>query len=370
MRFAAVRLGLVALVLSALSCGPAFADLKAYNAAVTRGDFAGASDQIQSTWAGLDKARDDIFIIGREFGWTAMLAGKPVLARDVVMSLSGSSAVDDTPELTAVLLAWANFKISADTANREKLFEALRTRTQKTQKDLISVRASQDLFRSEWVRDDMKGAAEAAQIGHKVVAELDGDMVDILYTMRRFEAVSRFVQKPDRSDYAMISALADEIDGRLKNETDPKKRDGLITALAHTLAWQGVEEEVLRLRGRSLAGFERDSDDRDTTAWFPVSGDPSVPVCRIRMDLNGKRPEYPAKAQSKRLPGYAIYVFELGENGALASGRVLGSAPHEAFNETIEEVMPAWRWKMADGQLEATCRRPDKLVVHFMFQFN
>ena len=346
----------------------AHADLKSYNAAVTKGDFAAASNEIPSTWAGLDRSRKDIFVIGREFGWTAMLAGKPVLARDVVGSLSATSVVDDAPEVTGVLLAWANFKVSGDAANRSKLFAALRARAQKPQDDLIALRAAQDLFNAEWTRDDMGSAAEAAGLGHKFAAELGDDMVDVGYTLRRFEAVAQFIQKPDRGDFASITALADEIEARLGKETNPKMREQLITALAHTLAWQGVEREVLRLRGRSVVDAP-DPKDRRASAWYPVSGDPSIPVCRISLDQRGREPDYPDKARSKGLPGYAIYAFDTGEGGALTSARILGSAPHESFTKTIDEVLPVWRWRMADGRSEASCRRPDKLIVNFVFSF-
>lgn len=342
----------------------AHADLKAYNAAVTRGDFAAASNEIAVTWAGLDRARDDIFVIGREFGWTAMLADKPVLARDVVGSLSGSKVVDPSPELTAVLLAWANFKVSGSAANRTKLFDALRARVTKPQRDLISVKASQDLFHSEWKRDAMNSAAEAASLGHKVVAELGPEMADLQFTMRRFETISRFVQSPSRKDYVDISGLVDEIDVKLKAERNPAMRGRLITELAHALAWAGVERNVLERRGLSVPAGQVGEAGKD---WFTTLGDPSVPVCDIGVDQNKTPLKYPRMAESKGLPGYAIYAFGMGEGGKLTSAKVLGSAPHESFTETIDQIQPSWRWKVKEGS-PADCRMPQQFLVHFVFE--
>jgi hypothetical protein len=369
---AAICLRLCILAATVLALSPAArADLKAYNAAVTRGDFPAAANEIATTWAGLNKSRKDIFVIGREFGWTAMLAGKPLLARDVVGSLSGSGVTDDAPELTAVLLAWANFRINAEAANRNKLFDALRARIQKPQADLISVRASQELFLNEWNRDAMNSAAEAASLAYKVVAELGPDMLDVQYEMRRFEAVARFVGKPDPTDFVVITALADEIEAKLKAETNQEKRKRLTTELANTLSWRGVEQQVLEARGRRLVDDEprMSGNEGSTATWFPAGGDQSVPVCRVGVDTRGRTPKYPSPALSKRLPGYAIYAFDTGDKGALKSGRVLGSAPHESFSETIDEIMPAWRWKMSPGPQPPNCRIPETFVVHFIFNF-
>lgn len=67
-----LRIGVfVAGVLMAL---PAWGDIKSFNAAVTAGDFKKAAAEAATTWPTLDKSRDDIALIAREFGFAAYLA--------------------------------------------------------------------------------------------------------------------------------------------------------------------------------------------------------------------------------------------------------------------------------------------------------
>jgi Gram-negative bacterial TonB protein C-terminal len=97
-------------------------------------------------------------------------------------------------------------------------------------------------------------------------------------------------------------------------------------------------------------------------------GDPNVPVCVIHLDRGGVTPKYPLTAKAHGMPGYAIYAFEVADNGVFKSARVLGSAPHESFCSTIEEVLTGWHWK--ETPTVAGCRRPQQQIVHFIFQFD
>jgi hypothetical protein len=351
---------------------PAFADIKAYNAAVLRGDFLAASNEAEAIWPSFDKTRPDIFVIGREFAWTGMLAKKPKLARDIVLSLSRSTVVDSTPALTSTLLAWASFSIEPNNETRKALSSALAERARTTSADLISIRASQELFTYEWSRDNFDDSAKAAALGAEFAKQFGGEMVDVQFGMRRNELISKFVRKPQRSDLTAISELATEIDNRITPEIDAKMRSSLIAQLATTIAWRGVQRNVLQfgaINPTGVGGTENESDARRLREkWFPVPGDPRKPVCDLSLDMGGVRPTYPRQALTKRLPGYAIYAFDVGESGKFKSARILGSAPHDMFTETIDEILPAWKWKLSEGNLSADCRMPQILVVDFLFQ--
>jgi len=363
MPFSAIVRCLIALAAVA-GAAPAFADLKSYNAAVLRGDFANAANEAQATWPTLDKARADIHVIAREFGWTAMIAERPQIAKDVMTSAAALPVANAAPHLSAVLTAWADFKIKSSGETRRKLLDALKARSLQPHADYISVRASQELFRDEWDANRMTSAAESAEVGAKLAGELGEEMVDVNFAMRRYGLVSRFIQRPERADFVGIAELAGEIRTKLLAETDGKKRELLVRELANTIAWQGVERNVLNRRNVNLPDNIAEGDV--LPVWFPAPGDPSVPECRISIDTGELRPKYPRMAQSKGLPGYAIYSFEVGEAGAFKSARVLGSAPHESFTETIDEILPAWRWRMNSEQT-GSCRMPQQHVVHFIF---
>jgi len=359
-----------ALVALALFASPARADIKAYNAAVLKGDFTAAASEAAATWPTLDKARPDIFVIGREFGWTAMLAKKPDIARTIVSSLSQSAAADAMPEVTAVLLTWATFSNKPGNDTRKALAEALAARAKTPTSELISIRAAQDLFSYEWARDNFDDAAGIAAIGRQLVTQFGEEMVDVRFAMRRNEIVSRFVDKPKRTDITTISELVKEIDARLAVETDPKLRSALIGQLATTIAWRGVEQNVLEFGGVNPTGGgaeSREEASRIRAAWFPVPGDPSTPVCALGLDMGGVKPKYPKQAMTKRLPGYAVYAFDIDAGGKFKSARVLGSAPHDMFTETIDDILPAWKWRKRQDP-PGGCRMPTVLVVDFAFE--
>jgi hypothetical protein len=325
-----IRNLLTALCTVSALAAPASADIKAYNAAVLKGDFAAAASEAAVTWPALDKSRPDIFVVGREFAWTSMLANKPQIARDIISSLSDSRVPDPAPKLTSVLLAWADFSAKPGNTTRKALANALAERAQTPTAELISLRAAQELFTHEWARDNFDGAA------------------------------------------SVISALISEIDASLTQETDVKLRSALIAQLATTIAWRGVERNVLEFSGVNPTGAGGTENEGETKRmrekWFPIAGDPSIPPCDLTLDTAGVRPKYPKLALTKRLPGYAIYAFDIAEDGQFKSARVLGSAPHDMFTETIDEILPAWKWKMSDRNSSNNCRTPEVLIVDFVFE--
>ena len=346
--------------------GNASADLKAYNAAIAKSDFATAASEAASTWPTLDKARPDIGVIAIEFAWSALLASKPEIARTILSSLPPMPAKSPEPELFRILGAWADLAIKANAQTRKELADALDARLKAPSAEVLSVRASQELFKHEWERDNFAGAARAAAIGEQLVERLGEGLIDTRYNMNRNRLVAEFLEKRSKSSYQALDVLAETMDARLAIETNPKMRDKLIGELARTIAWSNVERNVLEFKGQRLPK-EKDECGGKDECWFPTPGDASIPVCDIDLDTAGVRPKYPALAKAKALPGFAIYAFEVGEQGKFKSARVLGSAPHEMFTETVDEILPAWKWKM-NPESSPGCRLPAIYVVNFDFE--
>jgi TonB family protein len=367
-RWRGATVALIGMIATLGMATPAFADIKAYNAAVLKGDFAGAANEVASTWPALDKSRDDIFAIAQEFAWTAMLAKKPKLAQTVLSSLSGSTAVDSSSDVTAVLAAWADFSVNADSNTRKALLAALEARAQLKRSDLISIRASQEFFVHQWDRDKFAEAAHIAALGAKFAEQAGSDTIDVAYAMRRNERVARFLDRRSRAEVDAIDALVTEIEGRLAQERNPGLRERFISQLATTIAWREVERNVMEFGGRRLPREPEDNENKQDEEWFPTPGDSAVPICKLSLDTAGVSPKYPRKAASKRLPGFAMYAFDVTEGGKYKSARVLGSAPHEMFTETIDEILPAWKWKMSEKNPPGDCRLPSVHIVAFDFE--
>src|SRR5689334_24181109 len=97
--------------LEAFAC-PAFADMKAFNAAVKVGDYKAAAAAARETWPTLDSNNPDIAVIAREFAWAAMRGGDAENARIYSGYLVEHGAElqppDSMPFTSAVLKAWAD----------------------------------------------------------------------------------------------------------------------------------------------------------------------------------------------------------------------------------------------------------------------
>ena len=63
------------LAVAAFGVSMAHADIAAFNNRDEAGDFKAASSEAAATWPTLDKNRDDIEVIAREFGFAAYMAG-------------------------------------------------------------------------------------------------------------------------------------------------------------------------------------------------------------------------------------------------------------------------------------------------------
>ena len=97
--------------LAILAAAPAFADIKAYNAAVKAGDYKAAAAEAKSVWATFDKTSPDTAGVAREFGFSSYVAGDYAAAHDFGQFLKDNGSTlptpDDQPTVSAVLLAAA-----------------------------------------------------------------------------------------------------------------------------------------------------------------------------------------------------------------------------------------------------------------------
>ena len=120
-----------ACIASALFALPAFADIRSFNAAVVARDFQKAAAEAASTWPTLDKSREDIALIAREFGFAAYVAGDFAAAKtyaEFAAAKPAEGAASEFHLLSNVLLRAAEHRLKPSEATRNALLSALEAR--------------------------------------------------------------------------------------------------------------------------------------------------------------------------------------------------------------------------------------------------
>src|SRR6185503_11214122 len=82
----------------ALFAFPAFADMKAFNAAVKAGDYKTAAAEAKATWPTWNKSDPDTATVAREFGFVSYVAGDFAAAREYGAFLKEQGATLSKPD--------------------------------------------------------------------------------------------------------------------------------------------------------------------------------------------------------------------------------------------------------------------------------
>ena len=166
------------LVLAAAAVLPARADIAAFNKDVVAGDYKAAAAEAATTWPTLDKARNDIGVIAREFAYAAIRSGSNDQARDLATFAAGHAGPDpDGREVktgATMLQRLAEHKLAPSSDTRRGLLDAIAMRAPAQGIDNITRIAfgtllSYDGTNARWedLRHDAKLAIAFAEAGGK-----------------------------------------------------------------------------------------------------------------------------------------------------------------------------------------------------------
>ena len=216
--------GLVLAAALAMLAPAASADIRAFNAAVTAGDYRAASAAAAETWPALDKAAPDIAVVAREFAWVSMLAGDPGKAQaytSFLIARASTLGPGDPSQITwRVLDAWAAFAVRPASDTRKALADALTVRAAITGKDLISLRAAQALFQDEWDRGLWRDAAAIAESGAHIARDFDRGFVDVVYQLETGRLAASFADRATNEAALYLNDLALRVYAEAMTETD------------------------------------------------------------------------------------------------------------------------------------------------------
>lgn len=351
----------------------AFGDIKAYNAAVTAGDFKQAAIEAKAVWAEWDRKDADTALVAREFGYISYVAGDYPAARDYGQFLkdNGKSLAtpDDQPVASAVLLAIANFRLKPDDKTRDELFNTLKQRQTAPNIDRLSMLAAEALYAADLGSRDYRRAAESAEVAYAILSEGGNGLTIRSLNARAVLAISRFMGKRDKGTYLAIADSHDAIVDALDAATNAAQRGELIKLKFLMQAWTiSVEAYLLaedRFEKNVVKRFQGRSLKTPANAIFPES---TPPQHRCKSEFLKGNLRYPRSAAFKGLVGTVILKMDVDNEGRISNPEVLASVPEEQFAEEVLKSMPTARFRPAsDAKPGCLMFSPSHV---FMFSFN
>ena len=351
----------------------AFADIKAYNAAVTAGDFKQAAIEAKTVWASWDRNREETALIAREFGYISYVAGDYAAARDYGQFLKdfGASLAtpDDQPVASAVLLAAANFRLKPEDKNRDELLEALKQRQTAPNVDRLSMLAAEALYAADLASGRYTKSAESAEIAYAILSRDGSELAIRSLRARAVVAISRLMIKRDKSAYAPIADAHDAVVDALDASIYPAQREQLIELKFQLAAWANSAGEYLAFVEKVEKNKTLDRSRRLKTparAIFPETT-PAEDRCKTDFDKGNLR--YPRSAEFKGLIGTVIVKVDVDHEGYISNAKVLASVPAAGFAEEVMKSIGTARFKRASDAQPGCSMAARSYVFTFSFAF-
>jgi TonB family protein len=360
---------LAVLAFAGCLAAPAFADINAFNAAVTRGDYKTAAAEAETIWKTWDTADSQTALVAREFGYAAYVSGRYDLAKQFGQFLVDKGATlatpDKEPATSRVLLRAAEFSLSDGDAQAKALREALQARGRENGVDMTSVLGWERLYRSSWA----KGAWGDAERDATAAAELLKRAPSLLVRQRTAEVlkstaafmVERLGDSTQRNRaYFIMADTHDAIVGDINLFTDHAVRQQLWSLKWATEAWAYAMESYLDSSDRQVGSNistklkPRDLVQASVVQHPEEEATRSIPVCDGA--FQGKKVTYPPSKAFKGQVGSVIARMETDATGKVVNVEVLAAVPAEAFADGVVAALKTWTYKPSKKSAGASCR--------------
>jgi TonB family protein len=371
---AVVKSGVLALGLCGwLLAAPAFADIKSFNVAMKAKDYAKAAAEAAATWPTLDKSREDLAVIAREFGFAAYLSGDFAAARmfGEAAVLSGAAEEAELRLGSETLFRLAEHKLAPSEATRDKVYAALSTRATLPSVDLVSYFAADTITAYDFLRGDWKDAIASASTGSTLSANGGALYLVQHYRFDLFGAVARYMVDKQRPAYDELGKLKVRIVDSINAAATDDDADPLTSLYWDTHAWHtslGTHLSGRRKLDESPGSWTHESRMRsagDRAVRLLDLGAEDKP-CQVKVDV--RRPlQYPSSALYKGLLGTVILRVDLDAEGKALNPEILGAVPDKVFGDAVLKGLkdlrhlPGEKWG-SDCRLERTGR-----VITFTF---
>lgn len=367
----------LAAMLAAMLAGtmPALADIRTFNEGMQAKDYKKAAVAAASAWATLDKARPDIAVIGREFGFAALMVGDFEAARDYGRAAvaGGNAAGEDQASRVSseVLLQMADLKVTNSDGAREKLFAALQASAALPGIDIVSYLAANALV----AHDMERGRWKRTQASAALAETLTGRGSSYAAEAFRFGLVRSMAQFMDERDMDSYNGML-QLQGRLREAINTAPTDaaaaGLVPLYWETTAWTMTVASALR-GDRDFS--ESKVDDSALAAIDPASrvarllGQARPPgACALKQAPNSPKGRYPGSARYQGLVGTVLMSVDVDAAGKVTDVEVLASAPEKHFGEAAVKAARNFIYMAAPESPQGCTLAQDDLRVSVMFQ--
>ncbi len=362
---------LVALVCVASVSTAAFADIKAYNAAVKAGDYKAAATEAAAIWPDWDRTKQDTAVLAREFGFASLVAGRYDLAVQLGRFLVEQGAQlpfpDDQPLISAVLYRAADYKAGKSDEKLKALRDALMARVASPGVDMTSVISWEALYTGALSAGWQQAASDA-----NAAAAFYAREKSVLPRQRSaqiFSASASFVGGRNRStagknDY--YDAMADVHDA-IVADIEAATPGGKVQLWP--LKWK-AEAWALAMQAYLASTYQQVGSNIDTSLdarglaqpkYAQVAEDPilaGLPFCDGKFE--GKAMRYPVSKEFKGLVGSVIARMETAVDGKVTKVEIMAAVPGDGFASDVSQTLSTWAFKPAKGIDTSRCRLQSK----------
>lgn len=337
---------------AALLSGSSFADIKSFNDAMIARDYKKAAAEAAATWPTLDKSREDIAIIAREFGFAAYVSGDFAAAKMYgEAAVAGSAAHNEAEEQRSGserLLRLSELKLASNKSSRDGLYAAMQVRTVHPGIDLITYFGVDALTTYDFDNGQWKDASASAALGETLTGQ-GADAFSVQnFRFALYRYVADYMTSREVKPLEDITALKMRMAMAINAAASDEDATDLVGFYWQIHAWQNAiashligrrkykwpeEPEELRL---GLKATDRAARLVQLTA--------EDSACTTQVDLR-RDIDYPSSALYKGIIGTVILQQDFDEKGAPSNPKILAAVPEKLFGEAILKNAKNVRYK-------------------------
>ena len=330
-----------------LLAGPSLADIKSFNAAVKAGNFKVAAAEAVATWPTLNKARKDLAIIAREFGFAAMMAqdfkAARMFAAEAMKETGAGADADDSRALSAVLLRAAEFRAAPDDYTRETLMAALRVRESAPGFDGITFVAVQALVDHDFGWLHWKEALESSTAAVKIASAGGPSYRLSLMRFEMVQAAALYAASGDKQHVDKLKALA----RRAKDEIDNAASDEAAARFVQVYREIGLWAEATDLEPSPKVAVAIITPPPPApgpelrSIRLLKSGPKRDETCKRKLDP--QYPPFPPQFRgSDKFAAMYSYAMDIDDSGRPSTIRVLAGVPNSATAKYVIDLLKEW----------------------------
>jgi TonB family protein len=371
----------------ALTALPAFADIKAFNAAVTAGDFKKAAAEAASTWPTLDKSRGDIGLIAREFGFVSYVAKEYAAAKTygefaAAQTVAGDGAAE-AKVLASLLVKTAEYRLTPSEATRDTLFGALEARAVLPNFDNISFAATEAVIGYDLEKGHWRDAMASTELGTKLATAGGGYYA---YERRKYALyglVAEYRVNEKAETYGGLTELLEAVWSDAAATKTDKAADHFVELFWEISAWRSTLGAHLTSRG--IREFTRSEDQReaaDKERWAKFGADERLmrlvgrihpdhdsDACKKKFDMR-TAPDYPNSALHRGFVGSVVLRADIDDGGKLRNAKILAAVPEKYFGGAVLKEVDGMRYLPDKGWDASACKMAEiGKIITFQFQF-